>query len=383
MIIKNAKVYRTDERAFKLCDVLIKDNKFEQISIVEDNISGENIIDCNGKYMIPGFVDIHTHGAVGIDMIRADTDEFVKMSEYYAKHGITTLFPTTMSTKHEIVMKMIETVKSASKLPELKVNFEGVHVEGPYINKNKAGAHTIEMIKFPNMAELDNILDATVKDGIHAHITIAPELDGAIDFIKKAREYGASITMGHTEATAEDIDEAVKNGAVSYTHLFNAMTPIHHRNAGVAGYALIGDTFVEVICDGIHLCKEVVKLVYRAKGCEKIILVSDSMSASGLADGEYGFEGRKTTVKYGKATLKGTDTIAGSTTNLYFELLNFMKFTGENIENALLTVTRNPCQAVGIYNKKGSIDISKDADFIILDENYDINAVYVNGKKIY
>ena len=381
MIIKNARVFRTDEKAFKTCDVLIESGRFAQIGIIE-NAGGENIIDCGGKYMIPGLVDIHTHGAIGIDMIFADTEKFIEISGHYAKHGVTTVFPTTMSTGHENIMKMIEAVKSARKSSELKIDFAGVHIEGPYINKNKAGAHALDKIKLPDMAEFDEMLDATVKSGLNAHITLAPELDGAIDCIKKAKENGASITMGHTEATPQEIDEAVKNGAVSYTHLFNAMTGIHHRDAGVAGHALLGDTFVEIICDGIHVCKEVVNLAYKIKGCDKIILVSDSMSAAGRPNGEYGFEGHMTVVKDGKVTLKGTDTIAGSTSNVYFELLNFMKFTGENIANALLTVTRNPCEAVGIYNKKGSIDISKDADFVILDEDYNIESVYVGGRAV-
>ena len=379
MIIKNAKVYRTNEKVFKACDVMIQDGRFKQIG---ENINGENIIDCGGKYMVPGFVDIHTHGAIGIDMIWTDVDGFVEISGHYAKNGVTTIFPTTMSTEHENIIKMIETVKSARTSPELKVNFAGVHIEGPYINKNRAGAHSLDMIRNPNMAELNDMLNVTVKSGLHAHITIAPELDGAIECIKAAKKNGASITMGHTEANKQIIDEAVKNGAVSYTHLFNAMSPIHHRDAGVAGNALTGDTFVEIICDGIHLCKEVVNLAYKVKGCDKIILVSDSMSAAGLTDGEYGLESLKVVVKDGKVTVKGTDTIAGSTTNLYSELLNFMKFTGEKIENALLTVTKNPCEAVEIYDRKGSIDISKDADFVILDENYNINAVYVNGKAV-
>jgi len=378
MRIRNVEIYNSYRKCFIRADLTIENGKFAEI-LYTGSADGEP-----ESRIVPGFIDIHTHGAFGVDMISSDCDKLAEMSGYYAENGITTIFPSTSSARHEIIMKMIEEVKKAKN--KAKINFDGIHLEGPYINKNRAGAHSLELIKLPNLTELDDITSAVLDCGLKLHITIAPELDGAYEFIETAIKKGATITLGHTEASGEVIKKAVELGANSFTHLFNAMSPIHHRNAGVAGNALVGNTYVEIICDGIHLCPEIVNLVYKAKGCEKIIIVSDSMSASGLPEGEYNLGASKEViVENGKAFIKnpdGTETIAGSTTNLYKELKNFMKFTGQSLEESLLTVTKNPAECVGIYDKKGSVETGKDADFIVLDKDNAIKEVYVNGEKI-
>jgi N-acetylglucosamine-6-phosphate deacetylase len=188
--------------------------------------------------------------------------------------------------------------------------------------------------------------------------------------------------MGHTEASLEIINKAIEYGANSFTHLFNAMTGIHHRDAGVAGNAINSRVYTELICDGIHVCPEVINLAARAKGLDKIIIVSDSLQAAGLPDGEYNLGHSPVTVINGKIVLKGTDTIAGSTANLWLELNNFIKFTGTSLENALPLVTKNPAECAGLYDKKGEIAAGKDADFIIL-ENGKIKEVYVNGELVH
>ena len=381
MRIKNAKIYNSYKKSFIRADLSIESGKFEEI-LYAGSRSGEaeNIV-------VPGFIDIHSHGAAGVDMINSDCEELVKMSEYYAKNGVTTLFLTTSSATHDTVMKMIEETKKAKE--KAKINFAGIHLEGHYINKKRAGAHIPDLIKEPNLRELDDILSATLDCGLKLHITIAPELCGAYEFIAAAAKKGATISLGHTEADGETIKKALELGAKSFTHLFNAMSPIHHRDAGVAGHALAGDAYVELICDGIHLSPEVVRFTQKAKGGQRIILVSDSISAAGLPEGEYTLGAAKGVhVENGKAFLKnadGTQTIAGSTTNLYKELCNFMDFTGRSLEEALPTVTKNPAECVGIYDRKGSIETGKDADFVIMDKSDTINTikeVYVKGERI-
>ena len=376
MYIKNAKIYDSVNKCFINADLKTEDGKFSEITSAE-NSESENFI-------VPGFIDIHTHGAFGVDMISSDCAQLVEMSGYYARNGVTTVFPSTSSAKHDVIMKMIDEVKKAKS--KAKINFEGIHLEGPYINKNKAGAHQLDLIKPPNLFELDDIIAAVLDCGLKLHITIAPELDGAFEFIETAVKKGATITLGHTDASGEVIKKAIELGARSFTHLFNAMSPIHHRNAGVAGHALINNTYVETICDGIHLCPEIIDLVYKIKGVEKIILVSDSMSAAGLPEGVYNLgESKGVLVENGKAFIKnadGSETIAGSTTNLYAELKNFMSFTASSLEDSLLTVTKNPAECVGIYERKGSAEVGKDADFVVLDKNNAIKEVYVNGQII-
>lgn len=375
MHITNAKIYNSYKKSFIRADIVVEGGKFDEILYTGSSRGeAENIV-------VPGFVDIHSHGAAGVDMMSSGCEELVKMSGYYAENGVTTLFLTTSSAPHGSIMKMIEETKKAKS--RAKINFAGIHLEGPYINKNRAGAHVPKFIKDPDTGELGDIIAATIDCGLKLHITVAPELSGAFEFIAAAQKKGATISLGHTEAGGEVIKKAAALGAKSFTHLFNAMSPIHHRDPGVAGLALAGDAYAELICDGIHLCPEVVRLVQKAKGCQKIILVSDSMSAAGLPEGRYSLgETDGVFVEAGRAFLKnadGTQTIAGSTSNLYKELTNFMEFTGRSLEESLLTVTKNPAECVGIYDKKGSIETGKDADFIIMDKQGAIKEVYVNG----
>ena len=378
MRITNAKVYNSYKKSFIRADIVVENGRFEEMLYTGSSRGeAENIA-------VPGFVDIHSHGAAGVDMMGADANSLIEMSGYYAKNGVTSLFLTTISAPHGSVMKMIEQTKKAKE--KAKINFAGIHLEGPCINKNRAGAHALEFIKAPDLSELDDIASATLGCGLKLHVTIAPELEGAYEFISAAIKKGATVSMGHTEAGGGAIKKAMELGAKSFTHLFNAMSPIHHRDPGVAGIALAGDAYVELICDGIHLCPEVVRLAQKAKSCGKVILVSDSMSAAGMEEGEYALgSGRGVKVENGMAFIEnadGTRTIAGSTANLHKELRNFMEFTGRSLEEALVTVTKNPAECVGIYDKKGSIETGKDADFVILDKNGAIKEVYANGELI-
>lgn len=384
MVLKNSaiyQIYQTEEKRFVNADIKIEDGRFAAINYIDDGKADE--IDKTGEVIIPGFIDIHSHGAAGVDMFTSECGKLAEMSEFYARNGVTTLFPTSMSENHDNIMRMIEEVKKARK--NAKINFAGIHIEGPYINTNRRGVHDPNLIRSPKLNELDEIAAAVLDCGLKLHITVAPEIEGAGEFILAAVQKGATITMGHTEADSETLGKAIGYGANSFTHLFNAMSPIHHRDAGVAGYALVKDTYVEIICDGIHLCPDVVNLVSKAKDDDRIIIVSDSMSAAGLPEGEYNLgTSRDVIVENGRAFIRnadGTETIAGSTANLCSELNNFMIFTGRDLAASLWTVTKNPASLVGIYDRKGEIAVGKDADFIVWDRNNNkIKSVYVGGK---
>jgi N-acetylglucosamine-6-phosphate deacetylase len=276
---------------------------------------------------------------------------------------------------------MIEEMKKAAD-NGIKINIAGIHIEGPYLNPGKRGAHDAAQIRPIDMTEFTQIMDTVHKNGFKLHITIAPELPNAALLIKTAVANGASAAAGHTEADGEQIKRAVQLGLNNATHLFNAMPSVHHRIPGTVTHILLEDIFAELICDGVHLAPETVNLASKIKGCEKTVIVSDSMEAAGLDEGEYSLGGGAVEVKDGKVTLKGTDTIAGSVTNLYDELLNFMRFTSMPLEKALWAVSRNPCAAVNLYERKGSIAVGKDADFLLTDKELNIKAAYAGGNII-
>ena len=372
MILENARIYDSQEKIFKSADVFIENGKFARIDYLTENSKNEQ-----SQVIIPGFVDIHSHGAAGIDMMSATSAGLVQMSAYYAQNGVTTLFPSTISTDRGSILRMIDEVKKARK--SAKINFAGIHLEGPYINKNKAGAHSLNAIRDVDMSELSDICAETLDDGLRLHVTLAPEIDGGLDAIKFLISRGATVTLGHTEASAEIIARALELGAGSFTHLFNAMTGVHHRDAGVVVHAINSQAYVELICDGVHVCSEVINLAARAKGLDKVIIVSDSMSAAGLSEGEYNLERTDVTVTNGKVLIKGTDTIAGSVANLCVELQNFMKFTNVSLEEALPTVTSNPARCVGLHDTIGGIEVGKNANFIVWDcDKNVIREVHVN-----
>jgi len=384
MVYKNMGIYDSQEKAFKNADIVVENGKFASIDYLPDKSVKSEVI-------IPGFVDIHSHGAAGIDMMSATSDELVQMSAYYAQNGVTTLFPSTVSDSRDKILSMIDEVKKARKLT--KISFAGIHLEGPYINKNKAGAHSLNYIRDVDISELSDICAATLEDGLRLHVTLAPEIDGGLDAIKFLISRGATVTLGHTEANAKTIAHAIKLGAGSFTHLFNAMTGIHHRDAGVAVHAINSAGYVELICDGIHVCPEVINLATCAKGLDKIIIVSDSMAAAGLPEGKYNLGQSDVTVINGKVVIAGTDTIAGSVANLLGELQNFMRFTGISFEEALPTVISNPARCVGLYDTIGgiggigSIEARKNADFIVWDSDTNgtngIREVYAKGERVF
>lgn len=375
MIIKNALAYNSEDEKFFCGDIRIENGVFAEIG--ENLIDGE-ILDADGRYIFPGFIDIHTHGAVGYDFMNAKAGDYSEIEKYYLANGVTAIFPTSASARGEDILEMIA---EAGKVSNSRINIPGVHIEGPFINPSKAGAHDKKLIRAIDMEEISGIADAVSSNGLKMRMTVAPDLDRALEAIQYLNSRGFTSSIGHTEADGATVRAAMECGAVTCTHLFNAMPSIHHRTVGTPVHLLLEDIYVEIIADGIHLAPEIINLVCRVKDHRKIILVSDSMEAAGLSDGLYGLGISAVEVRNGKATVAGTDTIAGSTTNLHAEFLNLMKFTGMSPERALCTVTKNPALAAGIYDSKGSVSAGKDADFIVAGKDFGIEAVYVSGEK--
>ena len=343
-IYKNAKVNG------KLTDIRIENGKFTEIGKID-----EDGIDLKGQNVIPGLVDIHTHGAVGVDVM--DGENIEAISEYLLKNGITSWLPTTMT------MDMADIKRVTEAIPNTKgAKILGYHMEGPYISKNRKGAMNEKYIKNPDIAEFESIKNVKM-------VSLAPELSGSMDFIKNCK---AVVSIGHTESDYKTATEAIKNGAKCLTHIFNAMPPLNHRNPGPIGAAIDENIYVQVICDGLHLHKSVIKMLYRTFGADRMILISDSMRATGLSDGEYELGGQMIDVKKGVARTKD-GVLAGSTSNLMDCVKKAIEF-GIPKEDAIKMASETPAKLLGI--KKGKIEVGYDADFVV--EDGDLNVIFLH-----
>lgn len=360
MLITNAYIYRNQTHRFEYGNMLIRDGEIVALDLNEIPLN-EEIWDLDGKAVVPGLVDIHTHGRAGMDFNRADEKELAAMARSYAERGVTGVMPTLASDALEQMYAAHQRI--ASFAPDQgEASFLGVHWEGRYINPAKKGAHAPEHLSALRAEELDH---PCFRMPFPVHITGSFELDTDGSFAAKALSLGATLSLGHTAATYREAVLAESRGVSAYTHLFNTMPPLHHREGGAVAAALTGDAYTELICDGIHVAEEMVRLTYRAKGSERLVLITDSMEAAGCPDGNYAIAGNAVTVKDGKATL-ADGVLAGSTLNLDDAVRNLMRMCKIPLTEAILCATENPARAVGVFDRVGSLDVGKQADLLVL-----------------
>ena len=374
----NGFVFNSDTESFEKLNIVCKDGFI--VDITNEMPSNATIIDVGGKHLIPGMIDVHTHGIAGFDFNVATTDEVEKMCKAYAKYGTTSVMATLASDTLPRLMNSIFEI-NPHRLKSKGANVLGVHMEGRYLNPDKRGAHALELLALPSLEELNSLAMAMMPSPLH--FSLAPELEGAKEFIKNAISLGATIGIAHTNATYEESLEAVSFGARSFTHTFNAMTPVHHRMPGATVAAMTCDqAYAEVICDGQHLHPAIVKLIYRSKPRDKMVLITDSLAAAGSPDGEYSLAGAKYIVKNG-CCINEHGTIAGSTLTLFEGLKNFMKFCKVPFNKAIKYATINPARMVGA-DFVGKLEKNYRADIIILSnvDNPTIDSVYVGGNKV-
>ena len=345
----------------------------------EDDLPEGDVIDVHGAYVIPGLVDIHTHGRGNIDVMTASAEELLSMGALYRRHGVTSLFPTVMTAPQNEIYGAIGRIRAAALSPCAAVHFDGIHVEGPYISEKKAGCHPIAHIREMAAGEARALVRACKPFG--CHITAAPEKPGADTFIREAIASGATVGIGHTAASYGECIAALKAGAGAFTHLYNAMSPLHHREAGAVGAALGSEAFCEIICDGEHISPEVLRISYRAKEKrDRWVLITDSAPPAGMPEGEYRFAGAPVELKNGRIITKD-GTLAGSALDLFAAIKNFMKFCGVSFEDALYAATAAPAMEVGIYDVCGSLSPGKRADIAVVSRDLEkILAVYVDGE---
>lgn len=380
MRIKNALVYEENGK-FKKRDVCVTGELFASYAAGDE-------IDAEGLYLIPGLIDMHIHGAMGADFSDGDTDGLHKICEYEATNGVTTIVPTTMSmTKEDLVNIMSNVVPQSVEVDITKMfapsksgsKIAGINMEGPFINPVKKGAQKEENIIKPDI-ELFRKLDE-LTHGMIKLVDVAPEIDGAEELIKEVSKT-TKVSLAHTDATYDEAQEAFSWGASHVTHLYNAMRPFDHREPGVVGAAVDNDkVVVELISDGVHVAPAMIRATYKMIDADRIALISDSMRATGLSDGEYSLGGQNVIVVGNKATLEN-GTIAGSVSNLFDCVKYAVKEVNIPLETALASATVVPAKELGIYDMVGSITVGKKADFVLVDKDLNIKAVYVNGNKI-
>lgn len=364
MIIKNALVFTLDQ-GFVNKEVKIKDGRFTDEDIVEDTV-----IDAQGNYLIPGLVDIHFHGCAGHDFSDGTPEALQAIGAYELKNGITSICPASMTLAEETLANVCENAYAYYTKPETDKSegsrLCGIHLEGPFISMEKKGAQNPAYVKSPDIAMFNRLQDAA--HGLVKLITIAPETEGAEEFIKELSSK-VHISVGHTCSDYDTAYKAFALGADHVTHFFNAMPAFTHRAPGVFGAAFDQKHVMpEMICDGVHINPSAVRVVFSLFGKERMIMISDSMMATGMEDGDYSLGGLPVKVHGNLATL-ADGTIAGSATNLMDCVRTVVKKMDIPLETAIRCASYNPAKAIGVDDVCGSIEAGKLGDCVILSKD--------------
>ena len=365
MIIKRGKVFQEDGN-FLEQTLYVNDHRL--VDKAEYQYDGE-VIDAEGLLVLPGLVDIHSHGAAGEDFSDGNPEGLKKILQYEKRCGITSYCPTSMTFPKERLRQIFASIKGAQT--EDGATVVGINMEGPFLDPAKKGAHVEKWIAAPDVAFVRELNQDA--DGLVRLVTLAPNMDGAEEFIKEMHEE-VCISLGHTAADYDCASRAMKLGAHHVTHLYNAMQPFGHRAPGLIGAAMDDpECMVEMICDGYHIHPSAIRAAFRLFGPERVILISDSMRATGMENGTYELGGQEVTVKDRKAVLKD-GTLAGSATNLYGCMCKAVEF-GIPLEQAIMAATANPARSIGIFDRVGSIRIGKQADLLLVSENLELKRV--------
>ena len=379
MKICNALVY-TEDNGFAQMDVLVKGDTIEAVTPKEGlkETADKVTVDGTGMYLIPGLTDIHFHGCVGYDFCDGTEEAIEAIARYQARNGVTTICPATMTYSEEILTGICQSARAYRDKTRAGAALVGINMEGPFISMEKKGAQNPAYIHQPDKAMFRRLQREA--DGLIKLVDIAPETEGAMDFIQ-AIHGEAVCSLAHTTADYDIAMEAFAKGASHVTHLYNAMQPYTHRKPGLVGAA--ADTpgcDVELICDGIHIHPAVVRSTIRMFGPKRVIMISDSMMATGMEDGQYSLGGQPVTVRGNLATLQD-GTIAGSATNLMQCVRVIVKEMGVPLETAVQCAAVNPARSIGIFDRYGSIAPGKVANMVLLDQELRVMTVILNGEE--
>nr|MBC7245613.1 N-acetylglucosamine-6-phosphate deacetylase [Chloroflexota bacterium] len=379
LIILNGRVI-TPWQVLEKATVVVEEGKIVEVREgYELSDQKDTIIDATGKIVSPGYIDIHVHGAASYDTMDASPQAIQGMARFFAAHGVTGFLPTTTTAPQEAILAAIANASLCQREGTGGARVLGVHLEGPYISPNQPGAQHPQYIRPAHPEEYQQFFSW---DNIKL-ITLAPEIPENMAFIPYAMSRGAAVAVGHSAASYEDIVTAVAEGLSQSTHTFNGMVGLHHRQPGTAGAVLaLDDIYAQVIVDNVHIHPAVVKILVRAKGTARTVLITDAMRATGMPDGEYELGGRKVTVSRGEARLP-SGTLAGSTLTMDRAVRSAMADTGLAFEQVLPMATSVPAESIGLADQVGSIAPGKTADMILLTPDYRVAATIVQGQVVY
>jgi N-acetylglucosamine-6-phosphate deacetylase len=331
--------------------------------------------------LVPAYIDVHIHGCAGHDVMEATPEALKTVGNFLASRGVGAYFPTTVTSPHDETLRSLAGLaKEIGRWPEngkAGATPLGIHLEGPFLSHPKRGVHTDNLIQAPSIGLFEQFWQAS--EGRICLMTIAPEVPGGTELIAHATALGVRCSMGHSDAKVCEAQAGFEAGARSATHTFNAMRAIDHREPGLAAYVLDNDNmFAEIICDGIHVDRLMVRLYYKAKGDNRIVLVTDGMSATGMPDGTYMLGDMQVEVHDGRCTSHGT--LAGSVLTLDRGVQNFIEFAGASLNTAVRAASRNPSRLMGIDDKWGSVEVGRNADITVLSPEADVVQTFLRGR---
>ena len=355
---------------FKICAASV--NFDDKIISIGEATDGAELIDAAGAYVAPGFINVHIHGAAGVDTMDDDIAALQKLADFLPSTGVTSFLPTTMTMPLKNIYRALERIR-AGKNFKRGARILGAHMEGGFISKKFNGAQAAENILKADFALIKDFAD------VIKIITVAPEEIGG-DFIDRCREKNIVVSIGHSAATYEEAMAAINCGANHVTHLFNAQSPLHHRKPGVVGAALDSNATVELITDNVHVHPAAQRLVAKVKPRSEIILITDSCRACGVGDGVSELGGQKVFVKGNLATL-ADGTLVGSVAMMNDVLKNFRANTNLGVAEVVELVTKNPAVELKIFDASGSLEVGKAADIVLFDDDFNVKKTFIDGRE--
>lgn len=361
-------------------DLLLENGR---ITAVGQGLSapGAAQVDASGLLVMPGFIDIHTHGAVGVDMNGADREGLAKVSAFFASQGVTGFLPTLLTDSHEALLQYVHTIGTAA--PEITEGAAvlGIHMEGPYLCAEYKGAMPEHLLQKPDLSRFMQY--QTASGGRILRVTVSPEVEGVDHFIPQAAAVGVSVSIGHSGADYDTAWAAIRGGAACATHTFNAMKLLHQHFPAISGAVLESDIYAEAICDGIHLHPGTVRILLKAKGLDRVIAVTDSIMAAGLGDGRFKLGVNDIVVKNGDAMLADGNSRAGSTLTMCRAFANLSRFTGLPAYQLSRLLSANAADLLGLGGSKGRILPGYDADITLISPEGTVAATFVAGRQVY